>query len=142
MPEKNSFTFRATGIPRPQGSKDQFGRESCPYVKPWRYDVKCACEAARPEDWDKTTRIGISAVFTFVRPKKHFTLKGGLREDAPYYVVARKGDIDKLSRALLDSLSGVAYDDDDQVVNLSAAKRYVQPGEDPGVICTILKLPA
>ena len=137
----NSFTFSATGIPRPQGSKNQFGGESCPDVKPWRYDIKCACLDARPEGWDKTTRIGLSAVFTFKRPKKHFDRRGNLREDAPYYVVARKGDLDKLARALCDALTGAAYDDDDQVVNLTVAKRYVEPGADPGVLCTVLKLP-
>ena len=138
----NSFTFCATGIPRPQGSKNQFGAESCRDVKPWRYDIKCACQAERPEGWDKTTRIGLSAVFTFTRPKKHFDRQGNLRADAPYYVVARKGDADKLARALCDALTGTAYDDDDQVVNLSVAKRYVEPGADPGVICTVISLPA
>lgn len=141
MPKTNGFTFRATGIPRPQGSKDQFGREACRDVKPWRYDIKCACEDARPEGWDKTRRIGISVVFTFSRPKKHYKLNGELREDAPYYVVSRKGDLDKLCRALGDALTGIAYDDDDQVVNLYASKRYCTEDEDPGAIVTILSLP-
>jgi len=141
MPKTNGFTFRATGIPRPQGSKDQFGREACRDVKPWRYDIKCACEDARPEGWDKTRRIGISVVFTFSRPKKHYKLNGELREDAPYYVVSRKGDLDKLCRALGDALTGIAYDDDDQVVNLYASKRYCTEDEDPGAIVSILSLP-
>lgn len=141
MPKTNGFTFRATGIPRPQGSKDQFGREACRDVKPWRYDIKCACENARPEGWDKTRRIGISVVFTFSRPKKHYKLNGELREDAPYYVVSRKGDLDKLCRALGDALTGIAYDDDDQVVNLYASKRYCTEDEDPGAIVSILSLP-
>ena len=138
----NSFTFKATGIPRPQGSKDQFGREACRDVKPWRYDLKCACEDARPQGWDKTKRIGISVVFTFSRPKKHYDRRGDLLETAPYYCVARKGDLDKLCRALCDALTSVAYDDDDQVVNLTAAKRYCAEGEDPGVTVTILSLPS
>jgi Holliday junction resolvase RusA-like endonuclease len=33
-------------------------------------------------------------------------------------------DIDKLSRALLDALTGVAYEDDGQVVALTARKSY------------------
>ena len=138
----NSFTFSAIGIPRPQGSKNQFGVESCSELKPWRYDLKCACEAKRPDDWDKSTRMGVSAVFLFKRIKGHYNRKGELKDDAPYYVVSRKGDIDKLSRALLDALTGVAYDDDDQVVNLTAKKRYCAEGEDPGVLCTVISLPA
>jgi Holliday junction resolvase RusA-like endonuclease len=98
---------------------------------------------AKPEWWTvgKEQRIGLSVVFRFKRPKKHYHPNGDLREDAPYYVVARKGDIDKLSRALCDALTSVAYDDDDQVVNLTAAKRYCTEEEDPGLTVTLIKLP-
>ena len=35
-------------------------------------------------------------------------------------------DIDKLARAVLDGLSGVAYKDDEQVVKLTAIKQYAE----------------
>lgn len=35
-----------------------------------------------------------------------------------------KPDTDKLIRSTLDALTGVAYDDDSQVVNISACKIY------------------
>jgi crossover junction endodeoxyribonuclease RusA len=46
-----------------------------------------------------------------------------------------KPDLDKLVRAVLDALSGIAYVDDAQVVVLMAGKRYAdaQPGHGPGL---------
>jgi len=61
-------------------------------------------------------------VFQFVRPKSHYTAKGALRDAAPRHV--GKPDIDKLCRAVLDALTGIAYADDSQVVALDASKVY------------------
>lgn len=48
----------------------------------------------------------------------------------------RAGDIDKLSRAVLDALTiGGIINDDSQVINLKASKEYV--ADLPGVIITI-----
>ena len=48
-----------------------------------------------------------------------------------------KPDADKLIRLVFDALTGIAYTDDAQVVQLQARKRYVTPGEDPGVVVTV-----
>lgn len=45
-------------------------------------------------------------------------------------------DLDKLIRSVLDALTGIAYDDDSQVVEIQAHKSY---GEDPGLDVTIQK---
>jgi crossover junction endodeoxyribonuclease RusA len=42
--------------------------------------------------------------------------------------MTKKPDIDKLIRAVLDALKGVAWCDDSQVVSVYASKRYGQPG--------------
>lgn len=39
-------------------------------------------------------------------------------------------DVDKAARAVNDSLTGIGYDDDAQIVDMRASKRY---GEKPGV---------
>ena len=49
---------------------------------------------------------------------------------------ARLGDIDKLSRAVLDALTGVAYLDDRQVIQLEARKAYFK-GQDTAP-CTFI----
>ena len=73
-------------------------------------------------------RIGL--VFWFARPASHYGTKNGityLKSNAPVHPVsARLGDIDKLSRAVLDALTGVAYLDDRQVIQLEASKGYLK----------------
>jgi len=61
-----------------------------------------------------------------------------LRPDAPKYV-ARRPDLDKLLRGLLDALQGVLVRDDAQIVSIEACKRFASEGESPGVIVEIVK---
>ena len=58
-------------------------------------------------------------VFIFNKPKT-------VKRNEPYV----RPDLDKLIRAVLDGLTGVAYEDDQQVVRLTAQKAY---GETEGV---------
>lgn len=60
--------------------------------------------------------VEINIFFAFVRPKSVSAKK------RPYMIV--KPDIDKLERAVLDALTHHAYDDDSQVVKLTARKIY------------------
>src|SRR5437660_9382526 len=41
-------------------------------------------------------------------------------------------DVENLAKTVLDALNGVAYQDDAQVVTLTAHKRYLQPDQDNG----------
>ena len=70
-------------------------------------------------------------IFRFSRPKSHYGRKNKepyLKYDAPYYKTSAP-DCDKLARAILDALTGVAYIDDAQVCKLSAAKVYTEGTE-------------
>ena len=60
--------------------------------------------------------VDIEIVFSFIRPKSVSAKK------RPHMIV--KPDIDKLERAVLDALTHHAYNDDSQVVKLSARKIY------------------
>ena len=60
--------------------------------------------------------IALVLVFSFIRPKSVSEKK------RPYMTV--KPDLDKLIRAVLDSLTNVAYKDDSQVVHIYAEKIY------------------
>jgi len=68
-------------------------------------------------------------VFWFPRPASHYGIKAGisyLKPTAPIEPISsRVGDLDKLCRAILDALTGVAYLDDRQVVELDARKAYL-----------------
>jgi crossover junction endodeoxyribonuclease RusA len=63
--------------------------------------------------------VDMDLVFIFNKPKT-------VKRDEPFV----RPDLDKLIRAVLDGLTGVAYEDDQQVVRLTAQKAY---GETEGV---------
>ena len=82
--------------------------------------------------------ISISVVFVFARPKNHFRTNGQLKPSAPTYCTARIGDVDKLSRSVLDACAdGVLYAADEQVISLTAHKRYANDREQPCAIITV-----
>ena len=143
-PASNSFTFTVLGKPAPQGSKRHIGKgvmvESSDRVKPWRLDVKHTALGLLPHDWyailDKP--MAVTATFVFARPKNHFRTNGQLKPAAPKHCTSRVGDVDKLSRSILDALSeGVIFNDDAQVVSLIASRRYANDSEQPCAIITV-----
>jgi crossover junction endodeoxyribonuclease RusA len=140
----NSLTFVVYGLPAPQGSKRSLGNgilvESSKAVRPWRTDVKHAALACIPPGWDTTLPMSLSIVFRFKRPQGQIG-KRGVKPSAPIHCTsARAGDIDKLQRSTLDSLTGVAFDDDRQVVSVNASKRYCVGDEPQGALITVTPL--
>lgn len=77
--------------------------------------------------------IHITCVFTFARPKSHYLpanrnrLHAALRTDAPT-VHIKQPDVDKLIRAVLDALTGRAYADDAQVIDVTGMKVWAATG--------------
>jgi len=67
--------------------------------------------------------VDMDLLFIFNKPKT-------VKRSEPFV----RPDLDKLIRAVLDGLTGVAYEDDQQVVRLTAQKAY---GETEGVYITI-----
>ena len=61
--------------------------------------------------------------------------KNGLRKLSGETRPTKKPDLDNIAKLILDSLNGVAYTDDSQVVSLTIEKRYA---EKPRVELTIL----
>ena len=62
--------------------------------------------------------------FCYKRPRTHYRSKNKeliLKEDAPLYK-GSKADIDNLCKFYIDSMNGVFYKDDAQIVSLSACK--------------------
>jgi crossover junction endodeoxyribonuclease RusA len=128
-----NYSFTVWGIAAPQGSKRHVGKgvmlESSDRVRPWRQDVRFAALEERPPNWDMAIPMRLDLVFWFPRPASHYGIKNGisyLKANAPIEPVsARIGDIDKLQRAVFDALTGVAYLDDRQVVEVEARKAYL-----------------
>ena len=76
----------------------------------------------------------VTLTFRMPRPKSHYWTgrrAHELRPDAPTWHTSRP-DVDKLTRAVLDALSGVWWVDDSQVAMVTASKAYSDDGA-PGV---------
>jgi crossover junction endodeoxyribonuclease RusA len=87
--------------------------------------------------------VAVTLVFAFERPKSHVLKSGRLRKGAPGFPGHSHGDVDKLARTVLDGLTGIAFADDTQVVELAAWKSYLEPGESrPGCRITLESLDA
>ena len=139
----NAITFNVIGMEAAtQGSKRSVGHgillETNKRLRPWRALVT---DAALATNQPLTPHpVSISITFRFLRPKGHYN-KSGLSPKAPTHLTSKqKGDIDKLSRAILDALTGSLLQDDSQVVSLSAHKRYCTPEEKPGALITLIPL--
>lgn len=137
---RNSFSFTVFGSePRPQGSKKYVGSrmskqgnsipliiEASPGLPVWRKAVSDAVVQGMHDSGDLSKFEGavkVEAVF-------YLTRKPSVKRAFPTV----PPDVDKLSRALLDSCKPV-WGDDSQVVRLEVSKKYAV-GQ-PGVAVTI-----
>lgn len=122
------LNFFVPGRPSPQGSKRSVGNgrfiEASKYLPAWRKAVtEYAIYAATEHGWDTLHGpVTLEVVFYMERPS---SIKQSKR---PHPVVPP--DIDKLCRAIGDSLSDAGvWGDDSQVVKLVAFKRYADNHE-------------
>lgn len=146
-PFAGAIVLEVLGDPVPQGSKQAYvvkgraivterGRAT---LGPWRNQIGALAAASFVEPIAGPVRLELS--FTLGRPKSHYRTgarAGELLPAAPTWHATRP-DVDKLARAVLDALSGVAYRDDGQVAELDACKTF---GARPGVRITIVRLEA
>ncbi|KAL3775197.1 hypothetical protein ACHAWO_003813 [Cyclotella atomus] len=76
--------------------------------------------------------LEVSIVFRFKRPKSHFVNnkpgEGRIKPKAPGKFHATQTDIDNLAKFVLDSLNGLLYPDDRQVVSLKLIKMLDSDG--------------
>jgi len=141
------LSFDVMGDPVPQGSKRTVPTKAGPRavesnrerLLPWRDSVAAAAQVAIAHDETLGGRytpaelplvpagpVALALTFTIRRPLSHYGTGRNarqLRPSAPWYVPIRP-DVDKLVRAVLDALTGVAYRDDGQVAALRVAKVY------------------
>jgi Holliday junction resolvase RusA-like endonuclease len=75
--------------------------------------------------------VALSLEYYLPRPKVHFDVKGNIKPrfmDAPH---VSRPDCDNLEKKIKDSLSGIVWYDDCQVVRVEHEKAYCLPGEAP-----------
>lgn len=131
--------FFVNGKPAPQGSKSFKGMrggkailvEASKAVKPWREQVTASAQAVWNGQPLLDGAVAVDLGFILPRPKSL-----GSKPTPP--ATKRNGDLDKLARAVLDSLTDSIIADDAQVTYLLAEKRTAEPGEEPGVLVTVM----
>ena len=73
-----------------------------------------------------TEYLSTTIVFRMKRPKSHFVNNkpgpGRLKAKSPPLLASIRSDVDNLTKFVLDSLNGVLYEDDRQIVSLRATK--------------------
>lgn len=125
--------FTVPGIPRPKGSTVSFmasnsdkviTKQDSKHLAQWVKDCRWLARLAGVRQAPANAAVILTCDYV-LKPSKH----AKTREDA-----LTRPDTDKLLRATLDALTGVAYPDDQQVVRISASKRY---GETPRTEITI-----
>lgn len=95
-----------------------------PQLKAWEKHIQDVAT-----DYAETVDEGpmsVRLLFSLMRPKSVSVSERPLPTVDP--------DIDKLSRAVLDAMSGVCYADDQQVIRLVARKEYVSTPSKAGVL--------
>jgi len=87
---------------------------------------KAAVIAAAGKRFSKliTGPVVVEITAYFVRPASHLTGRGELRRGAPTFPGRNLGDVDNLAKGAMDALTGIAWDDDSQVVDLRVAKQW------------------
>lgn len=127
--------FWVPGVPKPQGSKRGFVTkggnvamvESSKGVKDWRYDIKGFAMQAMVGQ-EMIVDAPVYARIDFVMKRSLSIPKNKPTPPA----IKRVGDVDKLVRAVFDSVTGIIYADDCLVTDLLATKRIAELGEQPG----------
>lgn len=94
-------------------------------LQEWRRHVARQCAKHFP-DTLIAGPVRLEIEFRVPRPNRHFGTgrnAGVLKSHAPRHPIVRP-DLDKLARAICDSLTAVVWCDDAQVVDLVLSKRY------------------
>ena len=121
-----ALTFTVPGEPVPQprprvSTRGGFARAYVPAKHPvhaYRDAIAAAARAAGAGVHGEPVSVVID--FVWERPKSHMR-KSGVKPDAP---VLPRPDLDNTTKAVLDSLNGVAWEDDSQVQRLVVENSY------------------
>jgi len=142
MPGSTRFTVPGNPVPQPRprfSSRGGFARAYTPAKHPvnaYRQAVELMARSALSTfglaPWAGDVAIQIDAVFG--RPPSHKRLG----DKAPRRPV--KSDWDNVAKAVCDALNGIAYVDDDQIIDAHVTRRYARDGEAAHTVVTITRL--
>lgn len=90
-------------------------------AKDWKKEVQKQARAQVPHKLSGA--VAVVCYIKRLRPKSHYNSKGQLKPNAPKYP-AVKPDASKLFRGTEDALTGIAWEDDAQIVHQLVSKVY------------------
>lgn len=127
------LAFFVAGAPAAQGSKRHVGGgrviEMSRAVGPWREAVRAETQRAMQDRFPFDDAVEVRLNFFLKRP-------ASLAKKVLW--PARRPDLDKLARAVMDGLTeGGAWKDDGQVISLIATKEYAGDGDQVGCKITV-----
>ena len=137
----DQLSFVVFGTPQPQGSAKAFVRGNRAYITsanskmmPYRHSLTQVAADVLAKDsseaplFPRPLAVEVRVRWTLAKPKS-----------TPKKIIwpTKKPDADKLLRAVLDSMTGVAYEDDSQVIKVTAEKQYGLPERTEVTICEI-----
>lgn len=137
MTEQRRIAFTVRGTPVAQGSM------RAPRAGVVLHDNRSLISWRNTIGWAaKEAMLGSEMFAGAVSVEAHFRLErpSSVSREAREYPTVRKNDIDKLTRALLDALSGIAFVDDGHVCDLTVTRRYDDFHEGPGVDVVVEEL--
>jgi crossover junction endodeoxyribonuclease RusA len=123
-------SFQVLGIPAAKGSLRIVPTTKGPRVisstklTHWECLVREVAAQYVPSDWPLDRPVAVHLSFILPRPKSHRNSKGTLRPKYKDTQHTSYPDLDKLVRAILDALTGLAWRDDAQVTQITACKGY------------------
>jgi Holliday junction resolvase RusA-like endonuclease len=143
------LAFTVYGKPQPAGSKRAFAIkrggvptgqvavvDANPKAQSWMQEIRYAARTAMVDAFEGDTlyplltgALNVQIIFYRARPASHYGTgrnSSVLKASAPVLPITAP-DVDKTSRAVLDSLKGVVYRDDAQVTDKTVRKRYGVP---------------
>lgn len=136
---RNAIRFTVNGIPQPKGSTRAFMRPGArfpivtsdnPKVKAWQKVVGLGAAMARGAGVPPLQGpVELVVEFYLARPKYL------AKRATPQHLT--RPDVDKLTRAVGDALTGICWEDDGQVVRLVASKAYAEQGDQPRATITV-----
>lgn len=95
-------------------------------------------QAPRLIERDVPIRLLIEAFLP--RPQAHFNSKGLLKANAPRYCT-KKPDADNVKKAIMDGLTGIVFERDENIVDARLIKWYCGHGEQPRCIIDVEDIP-
>jgi crossover junction endodeoxyribonuclease RusA len=132
------MNYFVPGLPRQQGDL-QVGRHGKLFHKAkgleqWRHNIAWrARKLMRVNGFGNVLfdgPVSVSLIFVLARPK-------AMPKSKPTPPAIKRPDIDKLTRAVFDALTGVVYVDDSQIIHDECLKRTAEFNEETGVIVEI-----